>query len=134
MDPEIKVEFIISGELSPQEISNLLGICPSRIWIKGERILNSKLLRKQNGWCLTSTVEQSNIDLESHIKDLLIILTPKAGEIVEICSDYGLYSEFSCAIDIVNNTPILNLSPETLDKISMLKTAIDIDIVLFRKL
>lgn len=130
MDPEVKVEFIISGEVVPQIITDKLGLQPSRIWEKGDIIKNTKIVRKQNGWCLSSSLQSPSIDVESHIQSILDTLLPKANELVKLCKNYRLYSEFACSIDLIYKTPIINLSLNTLNEISKLKSGIDIDIVI----
>ena len=131
MLPEVRVEFCITGhELLPTQITQILGLPPSRTWIEGESIQGTKLCRKHNGWCLALNAVEPTINLEVPIRELLEVLLPKAEEIGEVCIGRDLECELSCAITIDDETPIINLSPETVSDLGRLRAAIDIDIIL----
>ena len=131
MLPEIRVEFCItSHELLPTQITQILGLLPSRTWLEGESIQGTKLRRKHNGWCLAVDGAESTIDLEVPIRELLTILLPKIGEIDEARSGLDVECELSCAITIADETPVINLSPATVGDLVRLNAAIDIDIIL----
>lgn len=130
MDPKIEVYFIIAGEIPPDEITNSVGISPSRIRNKGDSNQGTLLVWKRNAWILDADVSSSSIDLADHITPLLDILVPKAGEIIELCNKHDLYSEISCAIYIVDVTPAIVLSLGIIEAIAKLRTTIDIDLIL----
>jgi hypothetical protein len=129
MNAEIKVEFIITGtQITPEEISNLLGLTPTRTWREGDLIQATRLVYKQNGWCLSN--KENSINLGDHIHSLLDNLLPKSELIAKVCSKYGLESEMNCVIYIVNETPIINISKKTIAGMERLGTSLDIDIIL----
>jgi hypothetical protein len=130
MESEFRVEFKIFGNTPPQEITDIIGITPTRTWRKGESNQGLKLLYKENGWGLSSGV-QNNPDIEVHLKALLERLLPKAEVIKSLCKQNDLGSEFSCYIDIVDETPIFNLDAPTIAGISSLNSTLDIDIIVF---
>jgi hypothetical protein len=134
MIPRIEVEFRITGTRKlPEEITQLVMINPTRTWYEGESIQGTNLKRKHNGWCLSHGRPKKNISIEDHISPLMNKLAPKAQAIKEICEEYELDSEVSCAIYIIDETPIINLSNKILEAISGLGAELDIDIILTRK-
>jgi hypothetical protein len=131
MIAEIKVEFMITGTMiSPEEISTLLGMKPTRTWRRGDLIQATRLKYKQDGWCLSS--KEIGFNLSDHITSLLDNLLPNSEKIVKVCSRYGLESQISCAIYIVDETPIINFSKKVMADMTQLNTTLDIDIILTR--
>jgi len=64
MLPEILVEFIITGiNLSPDEITGIIGTIPTKTWMLGEPIQKTLLKRKNNGSCLSSEYHH-DLDLQ----------------------------------------------------------------------
>lgn len=133
MIPEIKAEFILTGkQISPDEITRLLGMYPTRTWKEGDFIQETKLRRKHNGWCFSVSSDKNSLDLEDYISPILRALLPKSDTIKCVSDEYGLASELSCAIYIRDETPSINLGIETLTGLAKLVTTFDIDIILTR--
>lgn len=65
--------LIYPGETHPNKITELLGIDPSNISIKGE----DQRGRKQNGWFLTTQGQIESKDCRRHIDNLLDVVEPK---------------------------------------------------------
>jgi len=125
----IIVEYYITGiQLSPNEITDILGIIPSRKWMAGDAIHGTIMTRKEHGWCLSSC--KNNDDIKDQIASLLKILTPKIKVISDICRRYSLESEFSCTISVVNNDyPAIHLANNTISAMCQLGAAVDVDII-----
>lgn len=95
---EVDLSFCIweFEDVSPDEISVLLGIKPFKTYLKGERKNpNFKGLSKQNGWILKPSTKKFS-SFEDQLHSLLDILELKAELIKPICERY--YCEFSCAV------------------------------------
>lgn len=134
MDPEIRVEFhLVGNEITPQEITDILGITPSRIFIKGEKRfpkLNLKPTHKENAWSLRASKDISSLDINDYIKPVVEILFPIREKLIILCEEKDLYSELSCVIEIIEQSPIMHLEPDLISKIALLQTHIDFDIIL----
>jgi len=131
MDPEIRVEFILTGtKITPDEITNLLGITPTKTWEHGEPIKGTILRRKYNGWCFSIENEKESLDLMDYIQPLVDSILPKSELITRIIKEYELVSEISCGIYIVEQTPIFHFDPEIMAKLVKINTEVDIDIIL----
>jgi hypothetical protein len=119
MLPELKAEFCITG----------VKISKEETWTTGEFIQNTRLKRKQNGWCL-STNEVSQLDLTDLVKGLLQTLLPRADVITQISNTYDLRCEFCLVAYILDETPVINFDEDVIHNLSKLNAAIDIDIIL----
>lgn len=134
MRPEIRLDFCITGTIvSPEKITDLLGITPSRTWNIGEQIQKTNLRRKHNGWCLSADIDKGALDLAGPAKALLNLLTPKAPLIREICVQFDMDCEFGYGIYIVDEQPVINFEPDLLSAMAELNAAVDIDIILIAR-
>jgi hypothetical protein len=125
---KIQAEFCItSNQVTPMEITNAIEIAPSRTWLAGDFIQNTKLRRKHNGWCLSSN--EDNI-FES-IRTVLGILLPKSELIRKLCDSYDISPELSCVIYIVKNKeiPAFNFDQNIISGLARLNASVDIDII-----
>ncbi len=99
---QIFLSFCVFGfdDVSHQDISNLLGIQPSKFHVKGLR-MNPKVdrLAKKNGWFLDA-FKSDNEDFETQMNSILDVIEKQLENFESICKRY--YCEFSCAIFINN--------------------------------
>ena len=85
--PAIKVSIGVYGLIrSPQEIAALLGLAPTRTWVKGERIQESLLFHKSNRWILDGPSDPSRPFIDQ-VEALLDQVTPLAGKFSELPDD-----------------------------------------------
>jgi hypothetical protein len=76
---EVYAYFSISNfEFDPQEITEKVGILPTKSWKKGDKD-KSLSERKISRWCLYSRFKKTE-ELEKHIEDVLIQLDEKSEE------------------------------------------------------
>lgn len=130
MPPEIMAEFVITGiNVTPDKITTAMGITPTKIWKIGDSVQNTALLRKHNGWCI-STGYRQDFDLEKYVKQLLEMLLPKSETITTFCRENELNCELSCAAYVIDETPSINFSKEVVLDLAKLNVSIDIDIIL----
>jgi hypothetical protein len=132
MLPEIQTEFCLTGlKILPEEITNSLGVSPTRTWLVGDSIEGTLIQRKHNGWSLSTNLKR-NLDLGESLQPLLQILLPKSKTINYMCTQYSLDAEISCAIYITDETPIINLDKNIIAQVADLSAEIDIDIILVK--
>ena len=129
MNPTMSVEFCITGlSITPEEITRVIGITPTKTWLLGESIQKTALRRKHNGWCISTAAEV--ISLEETTRHILDLLLPKERTINELCSKHDLHRELSCALYLVDEAPEINFSRDVIIGLSRLGATVDIDIIL----
>jgi len=128
------VSFIIcDDELNPLEITEILGIAPDKSHKKGDP--NTAISKKgkllvfapyNTGiWCIESK-EEKHMDLEHHIKCLLLLLYPLKDKFT-ILSAKGYLMNMFCSVDTDGiDQPGFSISPNTILKLGELKTKLDV--------
>lgn len=98
MESEIHLTLGIWGftEISHNEISDIVGLQPVKVHIKGERI-NPKFLTvsKENGWMYTHS-KMVTRPFEEQMNELISIIKDTGGGLKQLSSKY--YCELSCAV------------------------------------
>ncbi len=129
MTVEIEASLTLTGEnLIPDEISALLDKVPTKIWKTGDLISpRSTLRRKQNGWSLSSNVEDIYY-LESHVKSIFEKLRSSWESLVNLCHLYD--AEISCVVyvDVGDSVPAIHFDQDTIQKVAELNAEIDVDL------
>lgn len=99
----ISVDLRIADfECSPEELTNIIGISPTRTWRQGDLVTPRTAHRyKENGWELSSGVSQHE-SFDNHVNALLDIIEPKIDAFIEIGSKY--FATLSCAIYMYDNS------------------------------
>ncbi|WP_136525380.1 DUF4279 domain-containing protein [Geomonas ferrireducens] len=79
---------IFSDEIDPREITELLGVEPSSIQIKGERKYpnRAEYINKENGWFLHSEDNVESKDLRRHLDWLLSKMNNCHSQLRELAS------------------------------------------------
>lgn len=126
MKSEVSAAYLLTDfECDPDQISEMLGIQPTKAWKIGEPIGKTILRRKQNGWMLNIQILNSE-DLEEHITELLNKLSPIWDRVVKLSQLY--YAEINCVVySYEAQGPGLHLDKKTLEKIVELNAEIDLD-------
>ena len=125
----IEVALHLTGvNVNPEEITNFLGLSPTRIWRIGDVIGRSSLKRKQDGWVF-GLPKQQTIDLENMLLTLMDSLAPYQDQIAAIARQLGLEIELSCAIYMENQTPVGHFGISTLQRMVALGADLDIDLI-----
>jgi hypothetical protein len=131
MIPKSKVELRLTGtQFSPEEITNLIGVSPTRVFRMGESIQGTKLTWKSNGWCYSLNDYKDTYDLGEEISVLLDRINVFSKKIIEVCEEKNLFSEISCAVYMKDETPAINLNQQIIAQLNEFKTTIDVDIIL----
>lgn len=135
MKNEIILRFCIwdFNDISHQEITNILGIEPYKIYIKGGK-RNPKNpqgngLIKRNGWLMNSTLDKF-ASFEDQMNALLSIIESKIELFRPFCEKYQC--EFSCAlfiyVDNQESTPSVYLDARYNRLIKELNIEFDLDL------
>lgn len=113
MKNEIIVRFGIwdFDDITHDKLSELLGIKPNKVYIKGERKNpNFSALSKKNGWLLDSPKSKYS-SFEDQMNALLDIIESNLDVFKIVCEKY--HCEFSCAIFVYHgndeSTPWIHL-------------------------
>ena len=126
MGNEIKVRFILTGfECAPAEITERLGLDPSRTWMVGDPMLGGARVYKKNGWRL-ELIDDDASGVEALVEQLLQQLEPSGDAIAELALEN--YAEISCIVFATEYVPALHFSHKTLQRITQLGAEIDIDL------
>lgn len=131
---EVKARLNIAEfECSPEKITKILGIQPTKTWIKGEPINPiGKRVYKENGWMIESPINPVNSNVDEQVESLLSVITPYVEAFANLPSD--VYIELSCVIYVPSNDhgrPTVGFSANTIKILAKLGANIDIDIYAF---
>ncbi|MBZ5858567.1 DUF4279 domain-containing protein [Flavihumibacter profundi] len=132
MKNEINLSFCIwdFDDITHSEITRLVGLQPSKIYIKGENknTIGSALV-KENGWIINASLVKYS-SFEDQMNYLLDIIEPKIDVFKSLCEKY--YCEFSCAVFIRygngESTPWVHLNSRYNKLIKELNIEFDIDL------
>jgi hypothetical protein len=132
MQNEIDLSFCIWGfeDITPDEITSILGIEPFKIYNKGQRKNpNFLALAKQNGWIMKPLLHQQ-ASFEDQMNAILDIIEAKIDLFKPLCEKY--YCEFSCALfiryDNGESTPWIHLNARYNELIKKVRAEFDVDI------
>ena len=125
MNPKVRACLYIDDfECTPDSVTSILGIQPTRIWFTGDKIEKSILVKSSNGWMLESPLVKE-VDPEIHIKWLIDHLP----ENLEILRSKTLKwdAQLSLVLEMADETPPFNLTKATIARIAQLGLSLDVD-------
>lgn len=126
MNEEIIVQIrFLSEDNSPIEISDCLGLIPSKSWKKGEVNSKTQKIFKENGWELESSLDEKS-SLTEKIEYICKTFEPFHKKMKKL-SNYW-YIEISCIVYYKDSPPALNFSNSLVSKISKISASLDIDL------
>lgn len=125
---EIKVSINVTDfDCTPEEISKILSIKPSKTWVEGDGVDGlTQLKRKQNGWQLNSRLSCSN-SLEKQIQSLIDDISCNKDKFLLLPSKCTV--EIACCIYVEDGMPEISISSNLIKEISSISACIDIDII-----
>jgi Domain of unknown function (DUF4279) len=130
MTSEIAVALRLTGQdFSPEKVTPLLGVSPTKTWRIGDTVQNTLLKRKHDGWEFALPL-QAALDLEAQLCALLDLFESRRDSILEICERFGLEVEVACAVYVTDEAPIMHLSPRIMRRIATFNADLDIDLIL----
>ncbi|MCC7001785.1 MAG: DUF4279 domain-containing protein [Gemmatimonadaceae bacterium] len=127
MNSDLQVSIVVTSlRLDPTEIEQRLGRTPSRTWRLGDSIASTITHRKHHGWVLTAT-NGPGAPLDEQVQSLLDQIDEPAMRALKLEGEVEI--EFACVARIADETPVLCVSREILDRVVRVGAGIDIDIV-----
>jgi len=132
---EIKARFTIAGfECSPEEITQILGIRPTKTWLRGEPVTSkAKNVYKENGWTLTSPCNPVSSTLDEQVDALISIIPPRIQAFAKLPA--GVYIELACIIRVADySQPVIGFSANTIRIIAQIGANIDVGIYDLREI
>lgn len=128
-DTSIRVALTLTGRgVVPDAITQHVGLQPTETWRYGELIGRTILAREHDGW-IHAIDQQDTFDLEPVLMRLLDTVEPFRDRLQSAARLFGLDTEVSCAVYTGASMPSLNLTTDTLARLSLLGCSMDIDII-----
>ena len=119
---------ISSNIISVEEITNIIGLSPTRFHIKGELMSKRNPKSQKHGsnlWILDSGLPDSN-DIEKHLNKLGSLIESKLSELQSLEDKCEI--DISCGTTFKSGQNTLLLSSEILKKISLLPLDLVFDV------
>ena len=128
----VKVKFDIIGEkFLPDDITEKLSLKPSEHWMKGDKIKNKNIERKETCWTLSTEYEES-YDINDQLKKIVDLLKPKKEVLVNLKNAFSLDYIFNIVINVENNEkPAIYLDSETVEFAGEIKAEFGFDLYIF---
>ena len=118
---------VLSDELSPEEMTNRLGMAPDTSWRRGESNRGGRPY-EHHGWELHSRLAEETAP-EEHLTDLLERLAPIAETVAALATDPAVFRARLWLVRVGQNwNPGLSLSVETIRRVDVLGIGLEIDI------
>lgn len=123
---EIKIRLSISGfSCPPEEVTQVLGLSPTKTWRRNDSIPRTIMVYKENGWRLEAP-GSPYASVEKQCTVLMERITPRLEAFKELPP--GSEVELSCVIYVYHNErPSLSFSPEVIRTLATIGGLIDID-------
>jgi hypothetical protein len=129
-EPLIEVALKLTGQgFSPQEVTALIQLTPTKTWRIGDRVQSTLLTRKNDGW-LFGLPQRATYELDAVLTEFLDAIEPYGDKIIEAANCFGLEKEISLGIYVDRETPIGRLGAETLSRVAALGMNLDLDYIL----
>ncbi|MFS0854728.1 DUF4279 domain-containing protein [Paenibacillus taichungensis] len=125
----IMAEFIITGDyFEPKLVTEQIGIEPSGTYIKGEKIDDRDLYRKETCWFLETDYQES-FDVNQQLNYLLNLLEPHIEKLKTLRMKHNLNFLFSFSIRVMNNeSPAISIEQKAISIAYDLKAEFDFDL------
>src|SRR5947207_9065115 len=114
----------------PDEITQQVGVTPTDTWRLGERIQNTALRHKHDGWSFSTGLQES-FDLSQQVRTLLDQLQPYFAALTNCCRRWSLEAEIECVIYAEGQIPAIHFDPDDVKRIAELGAEIDVDLYVF---
>jgi hypothetical protein len=126
MSQEIIVYLrLLSEEVSPKEVAQLIVVPTAKSWQKGEINPITKLAFKEYGWEIKSDLSNEE-GLAEKLSDILKRIEPFKEKFGQIKQNWDI--GFSCVIYYKDSFPSLFLDKMLLSQISEIGASLDIDV------
>lgn len=125
----IRTRLIIADfECPPEEITEILGINPTKTWLKGQPVTpKAKNTRKENAWELLIDFSPENNTVDAQVESLLSIITPNIEKFANLPSNVDII--LSCVIFTrPDGFPVIGFSKKLIKILALINADIDIDL------
>lgn len=129
---KVSVEFsIIGDDFYPTMITEQLAIEPTESWMKGEKVKNRNIVRKETCWSV-STGDEESFDINNQLKKIVDLIKPQKNNLKRLQKLYKLEYMFMIVMKIENNeTPAIYLESETISFMNDINAEIHFDVYNF---
>lgn len=123
------VMFRIGGDnVVPSEVTNFIGINPSRAFAKGEEYITKRGKTRQRPighWSISSEMAVQSTSPEKHAKFLLDLLEPKTDKILRFVEDKNYRVSFVFWWEAMDEHGGFTLSSDTIGRLCQLCNDVD---------
>lgn len=132
MSTNVNVEFVITGDIFDiNTITEKLEIQPTEQWIKGEKVPNRKVVRKDTCWSY-GLGEEDSLDIYNQLSKIINILNPRRDVLRGLKETFELEYLFLVTINIENDVkPIISLKSPIIELMDDIGAEFDVDLYLF---
>jgi hypothetical protein len=116
-----------SAAIDPNEISERLGLVPTKTWRRGDVVREGQKPQADHHWVLKMAPRRS-WDFNEPIEELLATVTPCAEELRELVRRDGVTAQLCLVGSLFDSSPGFNLSNDTLATLADLGVSVDMDL------
>jgi hypothetical protein len=128
--PLVEVALILTGPtLVPSQVTAIVGLKPTKVWLAGDRVQATDLRRKECGW-VYGLPQKESYDLDEVLCELFGVIEPHKTGIVTAINEQNLKSRISFGVYIKDETPAQWFSADTVRRIADIEAELDIDLIL----
>lgn len=99
----VKVEFSIIGEnFNPNVITENLSIEPTESYLKGDKVKNKDVERKETCWELSTEYEES-LDINTQLDKVVSKVINKKDDLIKLIEKYNLEIIVAIVVNVENN-------------------------------
>ncbi|WP_188558461.1 DUF4279 domain-containing protein [Hymenobacter glacieicola] len=134
---EVSLEIRDFDDISLEELSAILGMQPSKVYRKGEKVSSNFAIKSPiNRWLIHAYADQKLLpDFEEQMDTLLAIVKARQEAFISLCHRYTC--EIKCAVHVYfrngESIPSVHLESRHRDLLHLLRAEFDVDIYCFSK-
>jgi hypothetical protein len=128
--PELYVALeIVSSDTPPDEISDRLGLQPTKSWPAGDTELHSTRPHKDSRWILRLAARPA-VDFTDLVEELLVQLDPCKAEVAALAQLSTITARLSCIGYMTTMVPAVYMENELLMRVAELGLDLNVDLFL----
>lgn len=125
---EVKLRLVITDfQEPPSEISRLLGVKPTKTWLRGDPVTdNATIQYKMNGWQVVVSTESGKTSMLELVDELISIFGNKVENFKKLPKEAEVL--LSCIVFPHKYCPELGFRPDQIEFLSKISASVDFDI------
>ncbi|HTU32706.1 MAG TPA: DUF4279 domain-containing protein [Candidatus Acidoferrum sp.] len=128
--PLVEVALRLAGQgFSPDDVTALVGLSPTKTWRCGDSIQGTWLQRKNDGWSF-GLLQRETYEMDAFLRELLDAIEPYKAKIVEAAERFHLDVEVSFGVYVRDETPASWFAAETIRRLASIGASLDVDMIL----